>query len=104
MKGHVELSRLSLLVTTSPSVWDMNSRPLDLNDEELAAALAAGQQNYSQRYGCAYMDTLDGEGNPVAIWYLDGEAIQMRRQLTQAFGIQNLCLSDWRDAPLDLLA
>lgn len=92
MKGRVELSQLSLLMDLEPAVWGTDARPRELKPEELAAVLASGQRQYSQRYGCAYLDGLNGD-EPVGVWYLDQEAILARRQLVQAFGIDHLTLS-----------
>lgn len=104
MKGHVELSRLSLMVDTAPSVWSYAARPLTLSEDALEQVLAnAGEPQYSQRYGCAYMESMNGN-DPVGVWYLNREAILTRRQMAQAFGINALCLSGWQDAPVGLLA
>lgn len=104
MKGHVEISHLALMVTTEPAVWGSSSRPLELTSQELAALLASGEHHYSQLYGCAYVATEDKDGLPTSVWFLDQQAIQARRLMAQAFGVHQLCLSDWSSAPLELLA
>lgn len=92
MKGRVELSQLSLLVDLEPAVWGLDARPRDLDPEELEAVLNSGERQYSQRYGCAYLDGLDGD-EQVGVWYLDQEAILARRRMVQAFGVDHLTLS-----------
>lgn len=103
MKGHVEISQLSLLITTEPFVWGSSSRPLDLSAQELAELLTSGEIHYSQLYGCAYTMVESRDGLPLSVWFLDREAVQARRQMAQIFGVNQICLSDWSSAPLELL-
>lgn len=103
MKGHVELGRLSVLVTLTPTVWDQRGRQQEVDEEEAAKILASGVGRYSQRYGCAYAEGWR-ENTPLVVWYLDQESVTARRQMVQAFGIHQMCLSNWREAPLELLA
>lgn len=104
MKGHVELSRLAILLDTTPAVWNYSARRLELKREELQTILAgAGTPQYSQRYGCAYLEGVNGKED-VGVWMLDERALLTRRQMIQAFGVGALCFSDWRDVPPGLLA
>lgn len=105
MKGHVELSRLSILLDTTPAVWTYGAQRLELKREELRQLLdGAGAAQYSRRYACAYLEGTVSGGTPVGVWMLDSTSILARRQLIQAFGVGAMCLSSWQDAPAGLLS
>ena len=98
MKGHVELSSLSLMVDTRPAVWNEQGRQKDLSHGEWAELLDSWEHFSSQRYGCTYLIAEDGNGYPLYAWFLDRQSVQVRRQMAQAFGVHHLCLSDWASA------
>ena len=54
----------------------------------MAALKAKGRTYYSDRYACAYVEAGD-----TTAWYLDGRALDARRQLLNCFGVNSLCLS-----------
>ena len=105
LRGSVDGSKLTLMITTAPSAWS-GSKKYSLTAEEYETLLADGKTefHYSNRYACAYLTGTLGSSREVVVWYLDRQAAAARLQLARAFGVEQLCLSDWGTATGDLLA
>ena len=89
--------RLSLLLTTTGSVWSDGRSTGTLSAAEIEAMLASAQTQsyYTDRYACAY---LTADGGDTVVWYLDGEGARARVQMAAFFGVDQLCLSDLSSA------
>ena len=100
LRGVVDADKLTLLLTSTGSIWD-GRNPTAVTGEELTAAQAAlgTRVHYSDRYACAYMTREKGAD----IWYLNAQAIQERIQLARLFGGGHLCLSDLNHALPEVL-
>ena len=59
-----------------------------IDETALNALLQKGTAYYSDRYACAYVEAGD-----TTAWYLDGRALDARRQLLNCFGVNSLCQS-----------
>lgn len=105
LEGQADIGKLSLMVTTTPSIWIGNDER-SLSTEEFAALQAAEgtETYYSDRYACAYLTSPSQNGKQLVAWYLDRQAVQARLQLVRLFGIEQFCLSDWSAATDDLLS
>ena len=95
LRGVVDVDKLTLLLTSTGSVWD-GREPESLTGKQITALAAerTTRTHYSDRYACAYLVREDGPD----VWYLNGQAIQERTQLARLFGGGHLCLSDLNHA------
>lgn len=95
MNGVVPAEKLSLLLTTTGSVFTNGKRSAPMSANRVAELLAdaATEDYYSIRYGCAYLTQPAGNGQTV-VWYLNGEAAAARLRLAAFFGVGQVCLSD----------
>lgn len=105
LRDSIAGGKLTLMVTTAPSAWRGKTQT-ELSSEEFSLLLAnAGTKlHYSNRYACAYLTGTDQNGKDLVVWYLDRQAAEARLQLAQAFGIGQLCLTDWDLATENFLA
>lgn len=96
MKGKVEVSKLSFLLTTTGSAWTEGKRSDVLSGAEIAKVLAnkKTEDYYSGRYGCAYLSGYTADKKSLVVWYLNGRAMAERAQLARCFGVSHVCLSD----------
>lgn len=92
--------KLSVLLTTTASVWDQSKQTGSLSAVELSALLKQKDtsRHYSARYACAYLTS-----GTATVWYLDRQAAAARTQLARFFGT-GLCLSDLTSVSADLSA
>ena len=101
----IDSSKLTLMVTTTPSAWSGKSS-YRLTAEEFDTLLA--DQNtefyYSDRYACAYLTGTSQNKKDLVVWYLDGKAFAARSQLARAFGVGQFCLTDWEAASQEVLS
>ena len=91
LRGVVDADKLTLLLTSTGSIWD-GREPESLTAKEITALAAerTTRTHYSDRYACAYLVRENGPD----VWYLNGQAIRERTQLARLFGGGHLCLSD----------
>ena len=80
--------KLALLLTAEGCGRKGTGKPTAFNGDAVAALEAKGRTYYSDRYACAYVEAGD-----TTAWYLDGRALDARRQLLNCFGVNSLCLS-----------
>lgn len=91
LRGVVDADKLTLLLTSTGASWE--GRDPETYTGKAITALAEERTtrvHYSDRYACAYLVQEKGPD----IWYLNGQAIRERIQLTRLFGGGHLCLSD----------
>lgn len=91
----VDGEKLSLLLTTTGSVWVDGKETEELTAaqiQELRRSLFT-EEYYSGRYACAYL-TDASEKDLRVVWYLNGEAVAQRARMAAFFGSQTLCFSD----------
>lgn len=95
LRGVVDADKLTLLLTSTGSIWD-GREPESLTAKEITALAAerTTRTHYSDRYACAYLVRENGPD----VWYLNGQAIRERTQLARLFGGGHLCLSDLNQA------
>lgn len=95
LRGVVDADKLTLLLTSTGSIWD-GREPESLTAKEITALAAerTTRIHYSDRYACAYLVRENGPD----VWYLNGQAIRERTQLARLFGGGHLCLSDLNQA------
>lgn len=100
LRDAVPTEKLSLLVTTTGSVWKNGKKSGTMDTGELAEMLAdtGTESYYSSRYGCAYL-TRTEEKTTTVVWYLDSRAMKQRRQLAAFFGVNQICFSDLTSMP-----
>lgn len=106
LRGVVDADKLSLLVTAAGSAWTSGKKSGALSGADIAALLAEEKTvtYYSGRYACAYLSGFTEDGKSLVVWYLDRQAGLERSQLARFFGVDQVCLSDLRDASAELLA
>ena len=70
LQDEVDSSRLSILMSTKPSVWVNGKENTSLTADDLATLTARGRlaRHYSDRYGCAYLTGLTAEKKPLIAW------------------------------------
>ena len=92
LRGQVDGSKLSLLLTTTGSAWNGGRSTGEISAAEIKALLDTPktQSYYADRYACAYLTAEDG----AAVWYLDGRAARERVRMAAFFGVDQVCLSD----------
>lgn len=88
LNDQVFAGKLSLLLTASGQARKSGGRFSGIDETALNALLQKGTAYYSDRYACAYVEAGD-----TTAWYLDGRALDARRQLLNCFGVNSLCLS-----------
>ena len=88
LNDQVSAGKLSLLLTASGQARKSGGRFSGIDETALNALLQKGTAYYSDRYACAYVEAGD-----TTAWYLDGRALDARRQLLNCFGVNSLCLS-----------
>lgn len=105
MQGKVDAAKLSLLLTTTGTVWTDGKKGGSVSGAEIAAALAGKdtEDYYSSRYACAYLSGKTGDGKSLVIWYLNMQSAAERMQLLRCFGVDQVCLTDLQSASPDLL-
>ena len=94
LRDQVDPSRLSLLMTTTGTVWTAGSKngtASGMEVQELLTKLGV-EDYYSNRYACAYLSGTVDRQSTVA-WYLDGQAAEARTDLAAFFGVDQICLS-----------
>lgn len=105
MNNKVDMSRVSLLLTTTADVWVEGSRSETISGTAVESRKAEGgglSGYYSQRYGCAYLNG-EVENNLTTIWYLDGRAAAELAKLAACFDVDQLCLSQLSGMAPDVL-
>ena len=80
--------KLALLLTAEGHGRKGTGKPTAFSGDAVAALEVQGRAYYSDRYACAYVEAGD-----TTAWYLDGRALDARRQLLNCFGVNSLCLS-----------
>lgn len=101
LRSQMDLSDLTLMLDTAPTVWNTRGQQVTLSAEEWADLLAGGEEHYSSRYACAYLIGTGRDGSTLVSWFLNQQAVQERVQLAQAFGVGQLCLTDWSSTTQD---
>ena len=88
LQGSVKSGKLSILLTTEPSVW-VNGRSSSMAKAGLEALLRSGrlERHYSDRYGCAYLSGTDSVGRALMVWYLDEASLSQRERMAKLFGV-----------------
>lgn len=101
LRGIVDSSRLSVLVSTGTSVWVDGRKNTFLTDEDLAELTAKGgvELHYSDRYACAYLTGKTRSNEPLIAWYLDRKAVEERVRLAELFDVGQLVADDLRQLP-----
>ncbi len=98
----VKMADVSLMLTTEGVHYSGKSVRDRLTGREIQQKLESGwQYNYSDRYGCAY---LEKPGANEAIWYLDGTAAKAHLQMMKLSGVGGLCMEAPANASAELLA
>ena len=94
--------KVSLMLTAEGVYYSGKSERDRLTGRELQQRLENGwQYNYSERYGCAYLEK--GETNE-AIWYLDGTAAEAHLRMLKLLGVDGLCVENPAAASEEVLA
>ena len=88
LNDQVPAGKLSLLLTAVGQAKKSGGRFAAADATSLEALIRQGTAYYSDRYACAYVETKD-----TVTWYLDGRALNARRQLLNCFGVNSLCVS-----------
>lgn len=88
LKSSVDLSKVSLLLSTTGSDGSSGSRIAGL-----LTSPGIGTY-YSARYAAAYLVRTSGSSSSVVLWYQDAAAAAARAQLCAFFGVSGICLSD----------
>ena len=101
LQDDVDSSRLSILMSTKPSVWVNGEKNASLTADDLAELTARGSlaRHYSDRYGCAYLTGLTAEKKPLIAWYLDEQSTEARARLARLFNVEQLVVDDVRALP-----
>ena len=101
LQDEVDSSRLSILMSTKPSVWVNGKENTSLTADDLATLTARGRlaRHYSDRYGCAYLTGLTAEKKPLIAWYLDEQSMEARARLARLFNVEQLVVDDVRALP-----
>ena len=101
LQNKVDSSRLSILMSTKPSVWVNGKENASLTADDLATLTARGRlaRHYSDRYGCAYLTGLTAEKKPLIAWYLDEQSMEARARLARLFNVEQLVVDDVRALP-----
>ena len=105
LQNKVDSSKLSILLTTTPSAW-INGKKSTIPDQESLAALMKASKlecHYSDRYACAYLSGTDAQKRTLMIWYLDQQAIDARVRFAALFDVDQLVVADARTQPLEIL-
>ena len=95
LRDVVPPQKLSLMVTTTGSVWKNGKSNGSMDAGEIEALLAekGTAAYYSSRYACAYLTKTEGRTTTV-VWYLDQKALDQRQQLAAFFGVSQIWFSD----------
>ena len=88
LKDQIPTGKLSLLVTAKGQAKKGSGKFAAVDAASLEELTRQGTAYYSDRYACAYVETKDA-----VAWYLDGRALNARRQLLNCFGVNALCVS-----------
>ena len=88
LKDKVPAGKLSLLMTAEGQAKKIGGKFAAVDAASLEELTGQGTAYYSDRYACAYVETKDA-----VAWYLDGRALNARRQLLNCFGVNALCVS-----------
>ena len=88
LKDQIPTGKLSLLVTAEGQAKKGSGKFAAVDTKSLGDLTRQGTAYYSDRYACAYVETKD-----TVAWYLDGRALNARRQLLNCFGVNSLCVS-----------
>ena len=101
LQGKVDSSRLSILMSTKPSVWVNGKENASLTADDLAELTAKGSlvRHYSDRYGCAYLAGFTANNMPLIAWYLDEQSMEARARLARLFNVEQLVVDDLRALP-----
>ena len=102
----VNMSRVSLLLTSESRLWTNGKESFALSGAALNAMLAEGtmETHYSERYACAYFTGVDEKEKPVMGWYLNEKAVAERMRMLGFFGVNQVCLKDVNTASTELLS
>ena len=101
LQGKVDSSRLSILMSTKPSVWVNGRKNTSLTTDDLSKLTAKGSlaRHYSDRYGCAYLAGFTANNMPLIAWYLDEQSMEARARLARLFNVEQLVVDDVRALP-----
>lgn len=101
LQGKVDSSKLSILMSTKPSVWVNGRKNTSLTTDDLSKLTAKGSlaRHYSDRYGCAYLAGLTANNRPLIAWYLDEQSMEARARLARLFNVEQLVVDDLRALP-----
>ena len=94
LRGKVDMKKVSLLLTTSNTVWTEGKRTGTLSGLETARLRDRERMGeyYSSRYACAYLSGTVDRKNTV-VWYLSGQSAAERVKLLSCFGVGQVCFS-----------
>lgn len=95
LRDLVPAEKLSLMVTTTGTLWKSGKRAGSVRGEELDTMLADENTEvyYSNRYACSYLIREDGADRSV-VWYLDRQALDQRIRMAGFFGVGQICFTD----------
>ncbi len=101
LQDKVDSSKLSILMSTKPSVWVNGRKNTSLTAGDLSKLTAKGSlaHHYSDRYGCAYLAGLTANNKPLIAWYLDEQSMEARARLARLFNVDQLVVDDLRALP-----
>lgn len=98
----VDLEKVSLMLTAEGVHYSGKNERGRLTDQEIRQQMASGwAYDYSERYGCAY---LEKESGNEAIWYLDGTAAEDHLRMLKLLGVGGLCVENPAAASAAMLA
>ena len=98
----VDLESVSLMLTAEGVHYSGKSERDRLTNQEIQQKVDSGwSYDYSDRYGCAYLEKTDGNE---AIWYLDGTAAEDHLWMLKLLGVGGLCVENPAAASAGMLA
>lgn len=89
LNDQVPADRLALYLTAEGQA-QTGGKSAVLDGAAVAELAEKGTVYYSDRYDCAYLRT---KKDGTVVWYLNGQALEARRQLLNCFGVSTVCLS-----------
>lgn len=103
LRDAVPAQKLSLMVTTTGSVWKNGKSSGGMDAGQIGELLAEKDtaSYYSTRYACAYFTKTDQQSTTV-VWYLDKQAVDQRQQMAAFFGVSQVCFSDLTSMPREM--
>lgn len=104
LRDTVEWSKLSILLTTTPTLYIDGKVSDEISREDLNALLAdeSAAVYYSERFASRYVAAVVTENrieHSAVAWYLDEEGVQARARLAALFGVDQLFIESWGNFP-----